>query len=79
VFEQSAIECLGFDLMTIPIKRYAMIVIGALCEYSNLASFKLDAIALVIEPFWNMNFEVFMLSFEFLSNMLMIETFYLAY
>lgn len=62
MFEQGAneivIECLEFDLMTIPIEHCAVtmitIALGAFCESSNLASFEPDAIALAIEPLWNL-------------------------
>jgi hypothetical protein len=40
-----SIECCAMTVITI--------AIGAFFDYSNLASFKLDAIGLAIKHFWN--------------------------
>jgi hypothetical protein len=74
-----AIKCLGSDLMTILIKCFVMITFEAFCESYNITLSELDAIAFMIEPFYNSNFEVlFVFSFECPTSMFTIETFYLT-
>jgi hypothetical protein len=51
--------------MTILIECIVMIMIEAVCESYNITLSELDAIAFVVEPFYNSNFEVlFVFSFE---------------
>lgn len=74
--DKVAIEGLESSSIIIQIERSTIaIVIRTFCKSSYSASLELDA----IEHFWNLNFAVFILSFEYPSNMLMIETFCLAY
>jgi len=51
------------------------IALGAFCESSNLASFEPDAIALAIEPLWNLKINALKFWFEWLAIMIAIDVF----